>query len=510
MQTILLFGGNHSLAYMPDGRYDTDLGPDSNTFRWRVSDQPERLLGPQTFMRAYYTPRLLDRIEQCIAVSGGCAAVFPQRPAPVDINRTLPQVLIDRVQPGPRPATAAVEVTVTEGFDPGAPNGKTRSGLYDLRLFRNGRLVAGYPGGPGQAPKALTPGPDGKVHHRFVVALPTGAGNRRVTFSAYAFNSDRIKSDTATMAFVAPPAAARPRRAFVLAIGINAYAEPRLKLNYAANDAALIAHRLAQLPRQQAVSTMTLTDDRASRAKILAALDLLAGGNRQADLATLGLRDSSFVKTTPDDTVIVTFSGHGWADPVSNFFLLPADTKWPDNAHAPVPSSVLSSVELADALKPIDAGEMALVIDACHSAASVDTVWFKPGPMGDPGLGQLAFDKGIRILAAAGRDDLAHEDGAIRHGLLTYVLADLGIDASGFGAADLDGNHKIMLDEWLRYATEQLPVVSAQTAPQAVGHKLGGFTVIADNQAIAPRPQVPALFDFNHHGSTEVLREARR
>jgi hypothetical protein len=42
---------------------------------------------------------------------------------------------------------------------------------------------------------------------------------------------------------------------------------------------------------------------------------------------------------------------------------------------------------------------MAIIIDACHSAASFEGEGFKPGPMGSRGLGQLAYDKRIRILA---------------------------------------------------------------------------------------------------------------
>ena len=44
---------------------------------------------------------------------------------------------------------------------------------------------------------------------------------------------------------------------------------------------------------------------------------------------------------------------------------------------------------------------IAMVVDACRSAASVDCGEFKPGPMRSRGLGQLAFDKGMRLLAAS-------------------------------------------------------------------------------------------------------------
>ena len=52
-----------------------------------------------------------------------------------------------------------------------------------------------------------------------------------------------------------------------------------------------------------------------------------------------------------------------------------------------------------------NAADIALIIDACHSGATVDSGSFKPGPLGDAGLGQLAYDKGIRILAATQADE---------------------------------------------------------------------------------------------------------
>ncbi len=64
----------------------------------------------------------------------------------------------------------------------------------------------------------------------------------------------------------------------------------------------------------------------------------------------------------------------------------------------------------------------------------------------DSGLGQLAFDKGIRILAATQADDVALEDARLGQGLLTYALA---VDGFAAGAADLDGDGSIRIDEWL-------------------------------------------------------------
>src|SRR6185503_6290727 len=94
----------------------------------------------------------------------------------------------------------------------------------------------------------------------------------------------------------------------------------------------------------------------------------------------------------------------------------------------------VSSDELSEWLRDIDAGEMVLVVDTCHSAAAIEAGGFKPGPMGSRGMGQLAYDKGIRVLAASQADDVALEINRLRHGLLTYALMHDGLER---GQADL-------------------------------------------------------------------------
>jgi hypothetical protein len=504
----------HYFALAPSGRYDTNLGPDSTSFRWVVRDAPLQSLGAQTFMRDYFTPRLIAE-----ALSGA-EAEDPIAPA-LSLNRVLPQVAITAI------ARGRISLRLREGTDPRAANGKTRSGLFNLRLFRNNALVAQWPAGAAaddtdlagwRRHNALKPGRDGSVRVRFLAHLPTGPDAATTTFSAYAFNTDRVKSDTVARAYTRPALPPHPRQAYVLTIGINAYAQPRLRLNYAVNDARLLAERLKTIPGYNVHPLVLAGEDKArpvTRAVIAAALDLLAGGERARDLARLaaaGVDGRAFARATPDDLVVVTFSGHGWADRRGNFHMVPADAVWPDAAASPRRDTLIATADLTRWLRGIDAGAMALVIDACHSAASVETGGFKPGPMGDPGLGQLAYDKGIRILAATQANDVAIEDADLHQGLLTYTLAGEGLDATGFGKADLDGDGRIMLDEWLRYALRRLPALSSDARLRHFGHGLAArppFTIIADSQAMAAKPQDPALFDFNAGPSTVALRDHR-
>ncbi len=219
-----------------------------------------------------------------------------------------------------------------------------------------------------------------------------------------------------------------------------------------------------------------------------------------------GIDASQLEPPTPDDIVILSFSGHGWADKTGAFYLVPADAKWLANGE-PDRKSLISAVQMADRLREVDASEMAMIIDACHSAASVDAGGFKPGPMGDPGLGQLAFDKGIRILAATQADDVALEDPLLRQGLLTYALASEGITATG-GKADSDGDGRITLDEWLGYATRRMPSLSSDVRlGRLVSDASGARGWVSSSSQSKPPIQEPALFDFNSRPSNVVLRE---
>ena len=144
-----------------------------------------------------------------------------------------------------------------------------------------------------------------------------------------------------------------------------------------------------------------------------------------------------------------------------------------------------------------------LVIDACHSARSVDQPWFKPGPMGSRGLGQLAYDKRMRVLAASQADDFAIEDKDLKHGLLTYALVEDGLVR---GLADFqprDGD--ISVGEWLAFAVQRVPelhkrlrnnqpIETGDAAAHAPGEKSVGVGVVraADPDTGGTKKAVPA------------------
>jgi len=532
LQTTYFFANQGFLAVTPEGRYDTNLGPDADQFRWLVADRPDQSLAAQTFMRDYFVPGLTERLTTC-SIFDDCAAAFDPVQPISELNRVLPEVTITDIQPGETPDQAIVSVEIKEGFDPSAPNGKTRSGVFNPRLFRNFRFAAHTPDEPFELQETITDWrklnriiddddkPNDGIHHlTATLNLPTSADGEKQTISVYAFNEDRVKSVTAFAEYTRPKMEARKPRAFVISIGIDAYQQSRLNLDYAAADAKLLGNKLAAIEGYE-MRRLVVAGERGGKTKVTAdaismILAMLGGYERDEGLKILsgfGIDGSVLDVSTPDDIIILSYSGHGWAQPQGDFFLVPADGRWPDGQPEPDVASLISSSELTMWLRLIDAADIALIIDACHSGASVDSGNFRPGPMGDSGLGQLAYDKGIRILAATQADDVALENAKLKQGLLSFALAADGEGLSNpDGAVDLDGDGKISLTEWMFYPTWRLPSLNDDS--RLVG---GASTDEPDSSFMFPgrkpvaikKVQSPSLFDFTVPSSVVLKASAK-
>jgi hypothetical protein len=128
--------------------------------------------------------------------------------------------------------------------------------------------------------------------------------------------------------------------------------------------------------------------------------------------------------------------------------------------------------------------------------------------MGSRGLGQLAFDQGMRILAATQVDQDAAETDATKMGLLTYALVQEGLLQDEADYAPKDG--RIMMSEWLHYASEEVPRISRRLDEGTLkGHRgrvVYDFTDQDADKAIRSASQSPSLFDFAKSPDFQVSR----
>ncbi len=511
MQRFRNDDGEYFIVHDPSGRYDSNLPPDFAPFRWLVADAPFQSLAPQTFMRELYTPDLLTRLLECVP-GNSCATALPRALDIGALNRTLPEISSISVSAGSAPGTVDVNVLVRQGVN-SLPSGayfRAQSGMHNLRLFRDGVLVAeAGAADPGLDPadkaawreaSRLAPNqPDGAHAAIFRgIRLPTGPRDGPIQFSAYAFNEDRVRGEqkettiepSVLVELARTGASLPPRRLFLLSIGVDAYPGGLFRpLRYAVADARAM----------EGMFRGAFINPKEDRPLELVEIRIEGTAEQPATRAEIAEAFAKLRSATPDDMVVVSFSGHGYTDAKGRFSLVPSDVR--SDGDRPARESMIGADDLARWLMPVDAGAIHLVIDACHSAASVQSGGFKPGPMGDPGLGQLAYDKGIRILSASAPDQFAMEDTALGHGLLTYALV---VEGARERKADADDDKVVTFDELMAYAVKRLPAMGDPTDPS----EGPGLVVEWGGPPLAR--QTPRLFDFAGSWSPLAVRSGGR
>lgn len=496
---IAMMPSGNWVVIAPDGRFDTGSLEDLAALHWVLPDEPYRPLPLELFMRQYYEPGLLQKL-----VHGLPLPVLPDLAA---LNRAQPKVSIAQVRTATDPQRVDVTLTFEEGQYAGLRGGqpvKERSGLRNVRLFRNGQLVGTLLDETSK--DAAIP----KTWTFKNIRLPAGSAQREVEFSAYAFNRDGVKGPTHSYRHRADQALKAPARAVVVSIGVNQYENAVLDLVYAGNDARTfgnaLVQRLKKSGRYSDVVYHPLISDQATpqaarKLNIRNLFDSLAGKEGNTNLPAL----------RPDDTLILFFAGHGVLDDQGEFYLIPHDIgpamkddtlmRYMRRMDGDTLQRYIASKELAAWLREIDAREILMVVDACQSAGVVGDKAFKPGPMGSRGLGQLAYDKGMRILAATQADDVALELGSLQHGVLTYALVRNGLEKSEADYRPKDG--AVQMGEWLHYATDGVPrLVQQMLDDQQTGRGLK-FKTRGSEESIKTLQQ-PALFDFRRSRAQEL------
>jgi WD40 repeat protein/uncharacterized caspase-like protein len=481
---ISLDDGGEWMVVTPEGLFDGT--PASwNQILWRYNQDTFNVAPIEWFFNEFYYPGLL-------------ADVFAgKRPRVAqDVSRK------DRRQPvvklslggdaapagGIAARTIKVRIDITDAAaDRDHPQG---SGARDVRLFRNGSLVKVWHGDALRGQGAAT------LEQEVTVV----AGPNRLT--AYAFNQDNVKSKDANLLLNGAASLKRAGTAWVIAVGINEYANTQYNLKYAVADAQSFAEELrrqqTQVARFDHVEVIPLINDNATKENILAALRRLAGTPEPPTLKA-GPFDR-LKRAEPEDAVIIYFAGHGTAQG-QRFYLIPHDLGYTGDRGnlneaglKTILSHSISDLELEDAVEGLAAGSLLMVIDACNSGQALEAEEKRRGPMNSKGLAQLAYEKGMYILTAAQSYQAALEAAQLGHGLLTYALVEEGLKT---GVADNEPKDGIVsAREWLDFATERVPQMQEEKMKEGRGLGLNiafaeGEQKIADpEQRSVQRPRV--------------------
>lgn len=450
---IMLNKGEDWLVVTPDGLFDGSPAG-WNEILWRFSQNTFDVSPVEIFFNEFYYPGLLPDILAGKKVS-----------AEIDISqkdRRQPQLKIVFADGQSTTNVTArdlkLKINVTE-----AP-----AGAQDVRLFRNGSLVKLWRGDvlKGQSSTTLE------------AAIPIIAGSNQIT--AYAFNRDNVKSADARLSINGADSLKREGTLYIIAAGVNQYANSEYNLKYAVADASAFAeeveHQQRRLGRYTKIERITLLDREATKANILLAL------RRLTDRAESQLPQGAppalekLKAAEPEDSVIVYFAGHGTAQE-QRFYLIPHDLGYngardslDETGLQTILSHSISDLELEQGFEEIDVSHLLMVIDACNSGQALEAEEKRRGPMNSKGLAQLAYEKGMYILTAAQSFQAALEAAQLGHGYLTYALVEEGLKSTSADRQPKD--NQVVMREWLDYATERVPAMQEAKMKDARALKL--------------------------------------
>lgn len=505
------FSGGNWAVVDRQGRFDTNNVEGLERLHWVMPDEPFRAYPLELFMREYFEPQLLAKLLN--------NQPLPPVPDVTSINKARPVVSIDKILRSSS-APGSVDVQVTVAPEKGR-SGKS-SGAVDLKLFRAHLLVGSVPLDSAEVLRSLRSNTPTQVTFRNV-RLPTTADP--IEFHAYAFNTDGVKGDTAKATFTRSDlgaTAAKPaRKAYLVSIGVNQHDHADWNLSFAAPDARVtqdvLSRRLKDTGLYSDIVQVPLISDGqssdAAKGLIRAVTAILAGQPVDPALAARIPNITQLKAATPDDFVLITYAGHGYSDG-GDFYLVPQDIGSGRQVNSDTRNHSISTREMSTWLSPIDAGELTLIIDACHAAAAVDSEGFKPGPMGAKGFGQLAYDKGMRVLTATQSDDVALESARLQQGLLTYALVTEGLVRAQADTLPKDG--EIRLSEWLNFGVRRVPDIyhELRSGQKSFNDGQAAWTYVsraASRQGSGRgRTQQPTLFNFRHDDTDSVVADLKR
>jgi WD40 repeat protein len=483
VRMALLHDGSGKIDWMA---FDADGFFDGTRRAWqlvpfRFPSEPLRLYEPEQFFNQFFQPSLLVDIFR---EGKSIRELLKDRSDPrtnLEVsayrNSKLPYVEIIRPVNDFKTGEREIEVVV-EAKDTG-------SGIRDLRVFRNHTLVHFEHGD-------LNPEAKTKAYR---LSIPVKVVSGLNEINAYAFNRDNVKSKDSMINIMGTDSPKRKGTAYILAVGVNQYSNTDWNLNFAVNDANDITGTLGQslkmLNTYAQTVPVTLLNGEATKVNLLAAFDLLSGAitslPRGAPNVLKKLR-----RAEPEDDIIVYFAGHGMADK-DRYYLIAHDMGYEgaggdlDKADREIiMKHSLSDQDLNNGFEKIDAGRMLLIIDACQSGQALEAEEKRRGPMNSRGLAQLAFEKGMYILAAAQSYQAALELEKLGHGVLTYVLVEEGLKRM---AADTNRDGLLTCQEWIDYTVQNMTREQEKANERLVERTRGRGVILVDNPITGQVPK---------------------
>jgi hypothetical protein len=160
-----------------------------------------------------------------------------------------------------------------------------------------------------------------------------------------------------------------------------------------------------------------------------------------------------------DDLTLLYFSGHGLKDDEGRLYLAMINTR-----REALMFTAISAAQLNDAMEASPSRRKVLLLDCCYSGA------FPPGRTAKADEGVQTLErfqgKGRAVLTASDSTQYAFEGDEVRGAATSSVFTRYLVEAIRSGAADLDDDGDIALDELYSYVYEKVVAEVPQQRPK--------------------------------------------
>ena len=230
-------------------------------------------------------------------------------------------------------------------------------------------------------------------------------------------------------------ASSAPPALHVLAVGVNDYADGRLKLNYAAADAQAFAEAMKKAGAGlfSEVDVVTLLDQDVTEAKLDAAFTAMGENARSQDVFLFFL------------------AGHGKTIE-GKYYFIPQDFRF--EGDDPIRTHGIGQDRWQEWAAGIRAKKSVMIYDTCESGSLTETRSVDAAMAQSAAVARLTRAMGRTILSAS-TDDAPALEGYQGHGVMTWAMLD------AFANADANGNATIEVTELASFLDVKVPEISA-------------------------------------------------
>ena len=404
--TLYLFNdGNDYVFVGKDGRFDGS--PEGIKKLYYLKNR--NIIPLDLVYEKYYTPNLYQRL-----VNG---EIFPPLPDEDLKNKPLVKIQyaekqrnleVDNDVPSYQNTTGLAVITVTASTEDDA--------IDEIRLFLNGKVL-------NLATRNLIVEDDKSktATKKYSVSLLPGVNEIR----AVALNTQRTESNPDIINVVYNNGAANTnvtpvvnKKANVVidkvdknatmhlvVVGINAYKNPKMNLNYALADATAFKDEVEKDAKTviSHVQTYFVTDDAADKTGITKAMQQVQQNAKAQDV------------------FVFYYAGHGVVAGNKEFYLVPNDVTELSNVDEALKEHGIAAKDLQQYAINIQAQKQLFILDACQSAAAFADMLSSDGNQ-QKNIALVARSTGTHWMAASGAQQFANEFATLGHGAFTYVL----------------------------------------------------------------------------------------